>query len=89
MDLRVIIWGSVTDPLGPLLFTMFTADVPSLPPRHSVTGHLYANDVQALLHGPPAQQIIFTQSIEIFPQDLHLWMSSNHLSVNSSKTQLI
>ena len=78
--------GSV---LGPLLFILFTADITSLIPRHSATGHLFADDVQAYVHGPPSAQLILAGRIEALSQDLHLWMSSNRLSLNSSITQLI
>ena len=78
--------GSV---LGPLLFILYTADITSLFPNYSATGHLFADDVQAYVHGPPSAQITLARRIEALSHDLHLWMSSNRLSLNSSKTQLI
>ena len=78
--------GSV---LGPLLFILYTADVTSLFPSHSATGHLFADDVQAYVHGSPSTQLILVRRIEALSHDLHLWMSSNRLSLNSNKTQLI
>ena len=77
--------GSV---LGPLLFILYTAGIPSLFPNHSAIGHLFADDVQAYVHGPPSAQLLASH-IDALSQDLHLWMSSNRLSLNSSKTQLI
>src|ERR1043165_6212362 len=38
---------------------------------------------------PPSVQLLLAGRIEALSQDLHLWMSSNRLSLNSSKTQLI
>ena len=78
--------GSV---LGPLLFILYTADVTSLFPSHSATGHLFADDVQAYVHGSPSTQLILVRRIQALSHDLHLWMSSNRLSLNSNKTQLI
>ena len=78
--------GSV---LGPLLYIMFTADIPLLFSKHSASGHLYADDTQAFVHGSPAQQFALCQSIERLSQDLDRWMSSNRLSLNASKMQLI
>src|SRR5678815_893665 len=78
--------GSV---LGPLLFILYTAGIPSLFPNHSAIGHLFADDVQAYVCGPPSAQLLLASHIDALSQDLHLWMSSNRLSLNSSKTQLI
>ena len=68
---------------------MFTADIPLLFAKHSASGHLFADDVQAFVHGPPVNQLVLSQFIESLSSDLHCWMSSNRLSLNSAKTQLI
>src|SRR5688572_10468314 len=78
--------GSV---LGPILFILCTAGIPSLFPNHSAIGHLFADDVQAYVCGSPSAQLLLASHIDALSQDLHLWMSSNRLSLNSSKTQLI
>ena len=45
--------GSV---LGPaLLYILFTADISRLFAKYFASGHLYADDVQAYVHGPPSQ----------------------------------
>ena len=78
--------GSV---LGPLVFILYTADISSLFPKHSASGHPFAYNVQAYVHGPPSSQLLLASKINDLSHELHLWMSSNRLSLNSSKTQLI
>ena len=78
--------GSV---LGPLLFILYTADITSLIAHHSAKGHLFADDVQAYVHGPSSAQLTLCGRIQVLSNHLHAWMSSNRLALNSSKTQLI
>src|SRR6218665_2569876 len=78
--------GSV---LGPLLYILFTADISRLFAKYSASGHLYADYVQAYVHGPPSQFLDIPSSIVSLAADLDSWMSSNRLSLNPSKTQLI
>ena len=74
--------------LGPLLFILYTADILSLSPKHSASVHLFADDVQAYVHFPPSQ-LLLASKIDDLSYELHLWISYNRLSLNSSKTQLI
>ena len=65
--------------LGPLLFILYAADIPTLFSKYSVTGHLFAGDVQAYVHGPPSSKLLLASKIELLSNDLNSWMSSNRL----------
>jgi len=60
--------GSV---LGPLLFILHPPDIPSLFPKHSASAHLFADDVQAYVHGPPSQ-LLLASKIDALSHELHL-----------------
>ena len=59
--------GSV---LGPLLFILYTADIPTLFSKYSATGHLFADDVQAYVHGP-SNQLLLASKTELLSNDLN------------------
>src|SRR6218665_1264244 len=70
-------------------YILFTADISRLFAKYSASGHLYADDVQAYVHGAPSQLLDITSSIASLAADLDSLMSSNRISLNPSKFQLI
>ena len=64
-------------------------DINKLIHSHSAGGHLFADDVQAYVQGPPSAQLVLAGSIKKLAFVLQLCMTSNRLSLNSSKTQFI
>jgi len=68
---------------------LFTADISRPFTKHSASDHHYADDVQAYVHGSPSQFLDITSSIASLAADLDSWMSSNCMSLNPSRTQLI
>src|SRR6218665_3912981 len=75
--------------LGPILYILFTADLPTVLAKHKAKGHLYADDVQSLIHGLPSDQIHLVERISCVSLELHFGMKTNRLNLNPSKTQLI
>src|SRR6218665_2402085 len=71
--------GSVFGPL------QYAANIPAIFSRLSSAGHLYADNVQAFVHGPPSDQLALIGLIDALSQDLHLWMSSNRLNPNNTQ----
>ena len=71
------------------LYILFAADIPHLYAKYSAYGDLYADYVQAYVHGTPSQFLDISSSIESLAADLDSWMSSDCLSLNPSKTQMI
>src|SRR5688572_8244224 len=80
--------GSV---LGPILFLLYTADILSIISKHSLHGHLYADDSQ--VYGfcrPDSTEVQHLRSVSVSCiSDIADWMICNRLQLNSSKSQFI
>ena len=78
--------GSV---LEPLLFLLYTADIPVIASEHGLGIHCYADDGQLYVFGKAncADKLVLKVTTCIGVVDA--WMSSNRLKLNSDKTQFI
>ena len=78
--------GSV---LGPILFIAYSAKVINIVELHGIRAHAFADDLQ--VYGHVAQDDASSLVIRMVSCIEHVktWMTSNHLRLNPSKTELI
>jgi hypothetical protein len=78
--------GSV---LGPILFLLCTADLPTIIEQHQLTPHLYADDTQIYGVCRPADADSLTARMARCVDDVNNWMRANRLQLNAGKTELL
>lgn len=78
--------GSV---LGPLLFTMYTADVCDIAVSHGLGTHAYADDQQSYVHCRPSDAESAVVRFKAYFSDVEEWMTRNRLKLNPDKTEFI
>ena len=55
------------------LFILFTANITSLIPSHSATDHLFAEDVQAYVHGPSSASLMVAGRIQALTHYIYIF----------------
>ena len=78
--------GSV---LGPVLFTLYTADLLQLIEQHNLNPHAYADDNQIYGSCLPSSVDTLMERVSNCVDDVSSWMIANRLQLNHSKTEVI
>ena len=78
--------GSV---LGPLLYVLFTSDVPKILAELNLGVQQYADDTQGYVHGRAENAVDSMGLLQDAILKIESWMSSNRLKLNQNKTQYI
>jgi len=75
--------------LGPILFLLYTADLTRIIEQHGLHPHLFADDTQIYGACAPSAAHQLSQQISVCADDVALWMRSNRLQLNTSKTEVL
>ena len=75
--------------LGPLLYILYTADIPQICRRAGLATHLYADDIQSYSSITPQESLQAVKLTMTALTQLSDWMKVNRLKLNQDKTQFM
>lgn len=78
--------GSV---LGPLLFVLYTSGLREVITNNGLSSHFYADDSQIYSHCKSHEMPLLKERMIKCISDVNLWMSSNRLKLNPTKTEFM
>jgi len=78
--------GSV---LGPKQFIQYAEDITRILEKHKLLYHLFADDTQGMLHGPPADVPRIASTLTDCFSDVSHWCAAKRLQLNASKAEVL
>ena len=78
--------------MGPLLFTLYTADISTVVDDHGLQLHQYADDCQVYVSAPvdeASATISLLPRLSLCVTDVTRWLNASRLRLNPAKTVLI
>ena len=75
--------------LGPLLFVMYTADIPCILNTHQLMCICYADNTQVYFHMKVDKHLVVKDMAEDCIIHVHRWFTSNWLRLNPDKTDVM
>ena len=87
--LNTVTTGVPQASVGPLLFLLYTADIPLIAGQFGLGVHCYADDGQLYIFDRAGHFDRLVSKVTICISEIDEWMSSNRLKLNTDKTQFI
>jgi len=76
--------------LGPKQFIQYSEDITRVLEKHALIYHLFADNTQGMLHGPPADVPRIASTLtNCFTTDVSHWCATKRLQWNASKTEVL
>ena len=75
--------------IGPLLFNLFSSDLETIAQKHNLSFHQYADDTQLYSSCVPGETEQLQNRLSVRVDEMAVWMESNSLKFNRSKTEAI
>jgi len=84
-SMLLVCWVPQGSVLGPILFILYTADLIGLIQNYGFCPHLYADDTQVYGRCSPSAIQDLQQRLSACIDEVHSWMQSNRLQLNTNK----